>query len=80
MALRKLGPSNAAAAPGPSVSLAAAPRTSGKVRKLQLRLHPDAWRRIKALALDEETSLEALGLEAFSLLFERRGLPPIEAS
>jgi hypothetical protein len=45
---------------------------------LQLRLQPEAWKRIKALALDEDASLEQLGIEAFSLLFERRGLPPLE--
>ncbi len=74
MPLAKLGTSSAAAA------LAAVPRKPAKtIKKLQLRLHPDAWRRLKSLALDEDTSLEALGLEAFSLLFERRGLPPLEA-
>ncbi len=73
MPLAKLGTSSAAPA------LAAVQRKPSKtVKKLQLRLNPDAWRRLKSLALDEDSSLEALGLEAFSLLFERRGLPPLE--
>jgi len=53
-------------------------RAEAAVKKVQLRLPPEAWRRLKSLALDEDTSLEALGVEAFSLLLERRGLPPLE--
>ena len=78
MPLAKLGTSSAPpAAVSPIPKEAASPSTT--VKKLQLRLQPDAWKRIKSLALDEDASLEQLGIEAFSLLFERRGLPPLES-
>ncbi len=73
MPLAKLGTSSAA----PTLT-SVRRKPARTVKKLQLRLHPDAWKRLKSLALDEDTSLEALGVEAFSLLFERRGLPPLE--
>jgi hypothetical protein len=78
MPLAKLGTSSA---PPAAVSPArqASASSSAAVKKLQLRLQPDAWKRIKSLALDEDASLEQLGIEAFSLLFERRGLPPLES-
>ena len=75
MPLAKLGTSNS------TVATPARPSTRHRdaaVKKLQLRLSPDGWKRLKSLALDEDTSLEALGLEAFSLLLERRGLPPLD--
>ena len=79
MPLAKLGSSSAApTAAKPNRQEAA--RSSTAVKKLQLRLQPDAWKRIKSLALDEDASLEQLGIEAFSLLFERRGLPPLESN
>jgi hypothetical protein len=79
MPLAKLGTSSAPpAVVSPARQEAASPSTT--VKKLQLRLQPDAWKRIKSLALDEDASLEQLGIEAFSLLFERRGLPPLESN
>ncbi len=75
MPLAKLGTSNSSPV---TVAPIRRERTEAVVKKLQLRLPPDAWRRLKSLALDEDTSLEALGIEAFSLLLERRGLPPLE--
>jgi hypothetical protein len=75
LALAKLGTSSKPAA---AVAPFKRERATPAVKKLQLRLTTDAWRRIKTLALDEDTSLEALGIEAFSLLLERRGLPAIE--
>ncbi len=74
MPLAKLGTNSAPSALAPIRR----ERAEVAIKKLQLRLHPDAWRRLKTLALDENTSLEALGIEAFSLLFERRGLLPLE--
>jgi hypothetical protein len=79
MPLAKLGTSSTPPAPVSPARQEAA-RSLTAVKKLQLRLQPDAWKRIKALALDEDASLEQLGIEAFSLLFERRGLPPLESS
>ncbi len=79
MPLAKLGTTSAPrAAVSPTRQETAASSTT--VKKLQLRLQPEAWKRIKALALDEDASLEQLGIEAFSLLFERRGLPPLESN
>lgn len=42
-----------------------------------LRLDPDAWKQLKKLAVDEETTSHALLIEALNLLFKDRGLPPI---
>lgn len=42
-----------------------------------LRLDLDAWKALKKLAVDEETTSHALIIEALNLLFRDRGLPPI---
>jgi hypothetical protein len=42
-----------------------------------LRLDVENWKRLKKLAVDEETTAHALMIEALNLLFKDRGLPPI---
>lgn len=43
-----------------------------------LRLDPEAWKQLKKLAVDEESTSHALIIEALNLLFRDRGLPPIK--
>jgi hypothetical protein len=58
-----------ATAPKP-VSIKRPPSRAGK-RVLSIYLDPIAWRQLRDLALDLETSTQALGEEAINLLFEK---------
>jgi antitoxin-like ribbon-helix-helix protein len=49
------------------------PSRAGK-RVLSIYLEPIAWKQIRQLALDNDTSTQALGEEAINLLFEKHGL------
>jgi len=49
------------------------PSRVGK-RVLSIYLDPIAWKQIRQLALDSDTSTQALGEEAINLLFEKHGL------
>lgn len=49
------------------------PSRVGK-RVLSIYLDPLAWKQIRQLALDSETSTQALGEEAINLLFEKHRL------
>jgi hypothetical protein len=49
------------------------PSRAGK-RVLSIYLDPTAWKQIRQLALDGDTSTQALGEEAINLLFEKHGL------
>jgi hypothetical protein len=49
------------------------PSRAGK-RALTVYLDPVAWRQLRDLALDLETSTQALGIEAVNLLFEKHRL------
>lgn len=49
------------------------PSREGK-RVLSIYLDPLAWKQLRQLALDEETSTQALGEEAVNLLFAKHGL------
>jgi hypothetical protein len=40
---------------------------------LSVFLEPKAWRQLRSMALDEETTTQALGVEAVNLLFAARG-------
>ena len=66
-----------AAAPIPPQALKPAtvrsPSRAGK-RVLSIYLEPIAWKQIRQLALDNDTSTQALGEEAINLLFEKHGL------
>ena len=50
--------------------------TNGR-RGQTLRLPIDSWKRLKTLAVEEETTSHALLVEALNLLFQDRGLPPL---
>ena len=49
------------------------PSRAGK-RVLSIYLDPLAWKQLRQLALDAETSTQALGEEAVNLLFAKHGL------
>lgn len=49
------------------------PSRAGK-RVLSIYLDPLAWKQIRQLALDADTSTQALGEEAINLLFAKHGL------
>jgi hypothetical protein len=49
------------------------PSRAGK-RVLSIYLDPLAWKQLRQLALDAETSTQALGEEAINLLFAKHGL------
>jgi hypothetical protein len=49
------------------------PSRAGK-RVLSVYLDPIAWKQIRQLALDGETTTQALGEEAVNLLFAKHGL------
>ena len=54
---------------GPSASTRPPSRVGKRV--LSIYLEPIAWRQLRELALDLETSTQALGEEAINLLFEK---------
>jgi hypothetical protein len=65
-------PAPAASVPsGPAPKLA--PSRVGK-RVLSLYLDPLAWKQLRQLALDHNTTAQALGEEAINLLFAKHGL------
>ena len=49
------------------------PSREGK-RVLSIYLPPEAWKQLRMLSLDRETSTQALGEEAINLLFEKHRL------
>lgn len=49
------------------------PSREGK-RVLSIYLDPLAWKQLRQLALDSETSTQALGEEAVNLLFAKHGI------
>jgi hypothetical protein len=63
----------------PSVALAeAAPEKKPDNRKGQtLRLSTAAWRQLKMIAMDENTSVHQILVDAVDEAFRKRGKPPI---
>jgi hypothetical protein len=65
--------------PAPTVETSPKPETAkppsrvGK-RVLSVYLDPLAWKQLRQLALDAETSTQALGEEAVNLLFAKHGI------
>jgi hypothetical protein len=59
--------------PQPRPTTIRPPSRAGK-RVLSIYLDPIAWKQIRQLALDSDTSTQALGEEAVNLLFEKHGL------
>lgn len=57
----------------PSISSRRPPSREGK-RVLSIYLDPLAWKQLRQLALDTETSTQALGEEAVNLLFAKHGM------
>lgn len=64
---------------------APAAETNGRAAKgaglhvgLNMRMTRADWLRMRNLAGDEGTSLQALFLEGMTRVFEKRGLPPME--
>ena len=60
-------------APEPKSATVRPPSRAGK-RILSIYLDPVAWKQIRQLALDIDTSTQALGEEAINLLFAKHGL------
>ena len=56
----------------PKATAGIAPSRRGK-KAVVLYLEPDIAKRLKVLAAENETTVQALGLEALDLLFERHG-------
>ena len=68
---------SSAGASEPSQPPPAALKSAKPVVFTVLMTHGDR-QRLRQLSLDEDTSLQQLGIEAFSLLMEKRGLPPLQ--
>ena len=64
-------------AAGGTTSNGPAPTAAADRKVLLVRLDPDTMRRLKHLAVDRDSTLQALAAEAIELLFERyEGLRP----
>ncbi len=61
-------------APPAPVALGKARPASRQGKKvLSLFVEPEAWRQLRNMALEEDTTTQALGVEALNLLFAARG-------
>jgi hypothetical protein len=60
--------------PTPPVQKATRPPSREGKRVLSIYLPPEAWKQLRLLSLDTETSTQALGEEAINLLFEKHRL------
>jgi hypothetical protein len=58
----------------PTVSSGKRPPSRAGKRVLSVYLNPLAWKQLRQLALDAETTTQALGEEAINLLFEKHRL------
>jgi hypothetical protein len=66
-------PAAAVAADDQRLSTKVSPSRVGR-RVLSVYLDPLAWKQLRQLALDSETTTQALGEEAVNLLFAKHGL------
>ena len=64
-----------ASAPAPDRT-ARKPRSRQGTKGIVTYVSPELSRALRQIALDEDTSLQALGIEAFQALLERRGRDP----
>ena len=55
-------------------------RVERDVRGLLVRLNPDGLRALRQLALDEDTTLQALAIEALNDLLKKRRAKPVVAN
>ena len=62
-----------ASPPAPEDRTAKKPRSRQGTKGIVTYVSPELSRALRLLALDEDTSLQALGLEAFEALLARRG-------
>lgn len=46
-------------------------------RSMVFYVTPEVWKQVRQIALDNETTTQALGVEALNLLFKKRGLDQI---
>jgi len=67
-------PAAVIAAPAVDSPAASRPPSRAGKRVLSLYLDPLAWKQMRQLALDANTSTQALGEEAINLLFAKHGL------
>jgi hypothetical protein len=66
-------PQEPTAEPVKTTDVAKPPSRVGK-RVLSVYLDPLAWKQLRQLALDSETTTQALGEEALNLLFAKHGI------
>jgi hypothetical protein len=75
-----IGVPNAAEMPSLSHGAAATVETAGQsVVPVNVLVAPEDRRRLRQLSLDTNLSLQKLGHEAWNLLLQKRGLPPLKA-
>lgn len=67
-------PTGEAVASGDGMAAAKRPPSRAGKRVLSIYLDPLAWKQLRQLALDTDTSTQALGEEAVNLLFAKHGL------
>lgn len=77
------GPSSDAAALSPATALSVSNGVGKKVGQsvvpVNILVAPEDRRRLRQLSLDANLSLQKLGHEAWNLLLQKRGLPPLKA-
>jgi hypothetical protein len=65
---------------GPPGSDSVSAKTAGQtVVPVNILIAPEDRRRLRQLSLDTNLSLQKLGHEAWNLLLQKRGLPPLKA-
>ena len=52
----------------------------GGIRAVLVKLNPEGWRSLRFLAIEKDTSLQALGIEALNDLLKKYGKPPVVES
>ena len=57
----------------PAMNGNARPASRQGKRVLSVFVEPETWRRLRSMALEEDTTTQALGTEALNLLFAARG-------
>lgn len=56
---------------------APAPRDDPAIKHMTVRLSPVAWRAIRQLAVELDTSSHSIILEGLNAMFEKHGKPPV---
>lgn len=63
--------------PAESPAPAEAKPAKTRYKGVTLRLTPEQWRRAHELAVNDETSINALAIAGISKILQERGLPPL---